>query len=163
MAKAKTITSGDSPEQRFAALATATAPQWGETILRLTEATDRLAVQFDRFIGADTKINTVSACRQLAQELISFLDEIGDTDQDCAVDDNPCDNDFDDEQSEVDEPSLGWTAAETACEYYSVGDNREEDAGDEPECDPAESGLGDLDGLLEQTCSRSSYTMGGVE
>jgi hypothetical protein len=94
-----TSNSGANPS--FAALAAAVAPQWGETIVRLIQATDRLAARFDQFIGAETERDTLKACRQLADELISFLDGLEDTDQDAAVDDLPCDGEFDSE------PSLG--------------------------------------------------------
>lgn len=108
MAKAKHTTKPSSTEPPFAALAAAVAPQWGETILRLTKATDRLSRRFDQFVGATTRDDTVKACRELTQELINFLDYIGgDTDQDAAVDDEACcDNELDG-NDEDDEPSLG--------------------------------------------------------
>lgn len=52
------------------------------------------------------------------------------------------------------EPSIGWTAAEASRGVYSGWGERtadlEEDAGDSRECDPAEWGIADHDGLLEQ-------------
>jgi hypothetical protein len=53
------------------------------------------------------------------------------------------------------EPSLGWTAEEAAYGRVCAGTmgrcfDLEEDAGSERECDPAEMGVGDMDGLKEQ-------------
>lgn len=53
------------------------------------------------------------------------------------------------------EPSLGWTPEEAAYGRVCAGTmgrcfDLEEDAGSERECDPAEMGVGDMDGLKEQ-------------
>jgi hypothetical protein len=153
----------ETPDTPFAGLAAAVAPQWGETILRLTEATDRLANRFDQFIGADKKADTVKACRQLAAELINFLDSLEDTDQDAAVDDGPCDTDELELAEDDDEPSLGSTGHGSGgpisygipvvhaggevihdCEG-DEHDGREPQEDDEPD----DTGIGDLDGLKE--------------
>jgi hypothetical protein len=164
MAKANHTTEPTSAEQPFATLVAAVSPKWGETILRLTKATDRLSSQFDQFVGAKTKADTVTACRELAQELINFLDEIGgDTDQDSAVDDEACcDNELDDNGEDF-EPSLGSSghAEGGAISYLSqpISDGfqmvydceGDEHDGREPQEDdePDDTGIGDLDGLKE--------------
>jgi hypothetical protein len=108
MAKAKSTIEPTSTEPPFATLAAAVSPQWGDTILRLTQATNRLSRRVDQFVGATTRVDTVKACRELTQELINFLDEIGgDTDQDSAVDDEACCDDELDDNEEDFEPSLG--------------------------------------------------------
>ena len=94
-----TNTSALPDDLPFATLAAAVAPQWGETILRLTRATDQLAARFEQFVGAEKQADTVKACRELADELITFLDGLEDTDQDAAADDEPCDEDTDAELS----------------------------------------------------------------
>jgi hypothetical protein len=63
-------------------------------------------------------------------------------------------NDHEQDDSDM-EPSLGWTAEEAARGRTCAGTvgrcfDLEEDAGDEAESDPAENGIGDFDGLLEQ-------------
>lgn len=183
MAKAKHTTEPTTAEPAFATLAAAVSPQWGDTILRLTQATDRLSSQFDQFVGAKTKADTVKACRELTQELINFLDEIGgDTDQDSAVDDEACcDNELDGD-GEDDEPSLGSSghasggaisylshAISDGCEmvYDCEGDEhdgREPDVDDEPSLCGIHAGsfgddkdreqdLGSFDRMIDQTKS----------
>lgn len=142
----------------FAALAAAVAPQWGETIIRLTQATDRLANRFDQFTGAETRSSTVKACRQLAAELINFLDGLEDTDQDAAIDDGPCDGEGDSE------PSLGsFDRMVNQDKSWRTGlvepveTDAEQDDSDKEDDDPAEesepSGIADYEGLLEQCAS----------
>jgi hypothetical protein len=94
-------------------LAMAVPPKWGEAILRLAKATERVAAKLDE-LPPTTDAQYIPKVRQLAKSLIDFLDRLEDTDQDTASDDEPCDdNELDgpekaeDEQSEPDEPSLG--------------------------------------------------------
>jgi len=159
MAKPNHTTEPTSAEPPFATLAAAVSPKWGDTILRLTQATDRLSNQFEQFVGAKTKADTVTACRELAQELINFLDELGDTDQDSAVDDEACcDNELDDNGEDY-EPSLGSHETPSGATSYFMPVSRDgshdcegdEHDGREPQEDdePDDTGIGDLDGLKE--------------
>ena len=150
-----TNTSVLSDNPPFASLAAAVAPQWGETILLLTQATDRLANRFDRFVGAEKRADTVKACRELADELICFLDGLEDTDQDAAVDDERCDGHGDDEPclgsfDRMVNQEKGWicsheTAADTDAELDDC-DNEDDDPAEEHE----PSGIADLEGVMEQ-------------
>lgn len=107
-------------------LAMAVPPQWGEAVLRLAKATERVAAKLDELPIATAGVDYVPRVRELAKSLIDFLDGLEDTDQDTACDDDACDdNELDgpenaeDEESEPDEPSLGsrtsseWSNQET--------------------------------------------------
>ena len=102
-----------APLERLDNLAMAVPPKWGEAILRLAKATERVAAKLDE-LPATTDGQYIAKARGLAKSLIDFLDGLEDTDQDTASDDVACDdNELDgpengeDEQSEPDEPSLG--------------------------------------------------------
>lgn len=102
--------------------------------------------------------------------LLAFLDETdgySTTEQEEAADDVPCDDDEIDGgdgmgRQEDDEPSLGWTSGEAArgrcyAGAYGAGVDTEDDAGDSAEHDPAEAGIVDMDGLMEQLGRRFNY------
>jgi hypothetical protein len=92
----------------------AVPPRWGEAVLRLAKATERVAAKLDELPIATADVQYIPKARELAKSLIDFLDGLEDTDQDTACDDAACDdNELDgpeneeDEESEPDEPSLG--------------------------------------------------------
>jgi hypothetical protein len=95
-------------------LAMAVPPRWGEAVLRLAKATERVVAKLDELPIAPAGVDYVPRVRELTKSLIDFLDGLEDTDQDTACDDAACDdNELDgpengeDEESEPDEPSLG--------------------------------------------------------
>src|SRR5579863_3866558 len=95
-------------------LAMAVPPKWGEAILRLAQATERVAAKLNELPATTADDQYIPKARELAKCLIDFLDGLEDVDQDSACDDEACDdNELDgpeneeDEESEPDEPSLG--------------------------------------------------------
>jgi hypothetical protein len=90
-------------------LAMAVPPKWGEAVLRLAEATERVAAKLDEMPGTATDAHYIPKARELAKSLIDFLDGLEDTDQDTAIDDGPCDTDELEIAEGDDEPSLGST------------------------------------------------------
>jgi hypothetical protein len=89
-------------------LAMAVSPKWGEAILRLAIATERVAAKLDEL--PDTiDAQYIAKVRELAKSLIDFLDGLEDTDHDTAIDDGPCDTDEREIAEGDDEPSLGST------------------------------------------------------
>ncbi len=89
-------------------LAMAVPPKWGEAILRLAKATERVAAKLDE-LPDTTDSQYIAKARELAKSLIDFLDGLEDTDQDAAIDDGPCDTDELEIAEGDDEPSLGST------------------------------------------------------
>jgi hypothetical protein len=61
-------------------LAMAVPPKWGEAILRLAKATERVAAKLDE-LPAATDGQYIPKARELAKSLIDFLDGLEDTDQ----------------------------------------------------------------------------------
>jgi hypothetical protein len=96
------------PLERLDNLAMAVPPKWGEAILRLAKATERVAEKLDEMPGA-ADVQYIPKARELAKSLIDFLDGLEDTDQDAAIDDGPCDTDELEIAEGDDEPSLGST------------------------------------------------------
>jgi hypothetical protein len=96
------------PLERLDNLAMAVPPKWGEAILRLAKATERVAAKLDEMPGT-TDVQYIPKARELAKSLIDFLDGLEDTDQDAAIDDGPCDTDELEIAEGDDEPSLGST------------------------------------------------------
>jgi hypothetical protein len=144
-------------------LAMAVPPKWGEAILRLAIATERVAAKLEEMPGTATDAHYIPKARELAKSLIDFLDCLEDTDQDSAVDDEACcDNELDDNGEDY-EPSLGSSGhAEGGAISYSsqpISDGYQmvydcegdEHDGREPQEDdePDDTGIGDLDGLKE--------------
>jgi hypothetical protein len=157
-------------------LALAVPPKWGEAILRLAKATERVAAKLDELPPA-TDGQYIAKARELAKSLIDFLDGLEDTDQDAAIDDGPCDTDEREIAEGDDEPSLGsfdgmvsqLSSWKQRAGWYP-GSDREQDDCDDEEDDPEElseaSGIGDPDGLQEQYSSRvfpSGLKIEGVE
>jgi len=120
---------------------------------------------FPTDISPEELFQAIGRLRKEAQDeierLLVFLDETdgySTTEQEEAADDVPCDEDELDGgaggREADDEPSLGWTPGEAARGRYAAtyGDraDREDDAGDNGEYDPAEDGIADTDGLVEQ-------------
>lgn len=121
---------------------------------------------FPTDISPEELFQAIGRLRKEAQDeierLLAFLDETdgySTTEQEEAADDVPCDEDEfdggDGSGREVDdEPCLGWTPEEAARGRYAAtyGEyaDREDDAGDNGEYDPAEDGIADTDGLMEQ-------------
>lgn len=102
------------PVEGLENLAMAVPAKWGEAILRLAKATERVAVKLDELPADKADIQYIPKARELAKSLIDFLDGPEDTDQDTACDDQACDdNELDgpeneeDEESDPPEPSLG--------------------------------------------------------
>lgn len=102
-------------------------------------------------------ISTLQRLRREARDeisrLIQFLDQSDPyvmTELEDGADDGPCDTDElevsegDDEDGGDNEPALGSLDHHHSQERWAVGDRRD------LELDPAQSGIGDLDGLLEQ-------------
>ena len=78
--------------------------KWGEAILRLAKATERVAAKLDQLPGTKDA-QYVPKARELAKSLIDFLDGLEDTDQDSAADDEACcDNELEISEGD-DEPS----------------------------------------------------------
>ena len=96
------------PLERLDNLVMAVPPKWGEAILRLAKATERVAAKLDEMPGA-ADVQYIPKARELAKSLIDFLDGVEDTDQDAAIDDGPCDTDELEIAEGDDEPSLGST------------------------------------------------------
>jgi hypothetical protein len=145
-------------------LAMAVPPKWGEAVLRLAEATERVAAKLDEMSGAARDAHYILKARELAKSLIDFLDGLEDTDRDAAVDDGPCcddeldgPGDEDDEESDPPEPSLGSLENfGSANQELWAGGNRqdledEHDGAEPPE--DAEPSLGSFDRLIDQTMS----------
>jgi hypothetical protein len=148
-------------------LAMAVAPKWGEAILRLAKATERVAAKLDE-LPAATDGQYIPKARELAKSLIDFLDGLEDTDQDTACDDVACDDNEldgndrigegeDDEEADPPEPSLG------SLENFGTGDQErwasgnsrdleDEHDGSEPDED-GEPSLGSFDGMVSQLSS----------
>ncbi|SHN66551.1 hypothetical protein [Bradyrhizobium erythrophlei] len=149
-------------------LAMAVPPRWGEAVLRLAKATERVAAKLDELPSTTADVQYIPKARELAKSLIDFLDGLEDTDQDTACDDAACDDDEldgpengEDEESEPDEPSLGsltsseWSNQETwgtqPLEMRTVArvDLEDEHDGAEPDED-GEPSLGSLDRQEDQ-------------
>ncbi|MET3225080.1 hypothetical protein ABIE85_002109 [Bradyrhizobium diazoefficiens] len=64
------------PQESFAALAAAVHPAWHQAIIRLANASERVAFRLEAFMG--TPIDGGMAChaRELVKDLIDFLDQL---------------------------------------------------------------------------------------
>jgi len=144
-------------------LAMAVPPKWGEAILRLAKATERIATRLDEMPGTTADVQYIPKARELAKSLIDFLDGLEDTDQDAASDDVACDDneldgpeDAEDEESDPPEYSLGSLDHRLdQTEWSSLGlgkDLEDEHDGAEPPED-AEPSLGSFDRMVDQTKS----------
>jgi hypothetical protein len=144
-------------------LAMAVPPKWGDAILRLAKATERVATKLDE-LPAITGDQYIPKARELAKSLIDFLDGLEDTDQDAACDDEPCDTDELEIAEGDDEPSLGSTGhgnggpISYAIPVFSAGGEfvhdceGDEHDGREPQEDD-EPSLGSFDGMVSQLSS----------
>jgi hypothetical protein len=59
-------------------LAIAVPPKWGEAILRLAKATERVAAKLDEMPGTAADVQYIPKARELAKSLIDFLDGLED-------------------------------------------------------------------------------------
>jgi hypothetical protein len=153
-------------------LAMAVPPKWGEAVLRLAKATERVAAKLDEMPGTTADVQYIPKARELAKSLIDFLDGLEDTDQDTAVDDGPCcDNELDGPENEEDEDSDPAEPCLGSLENFGSGnqelwaggnrqDLEDEHDGAEPPED-AEPSLGSFDRMLDQTKSWDMRTDDG--
>jgi hypothetical protein len=134
MTKADSVLSTQGePAPEFDNLAAAVSPMWHPAVPKLAGATERVASRLEFWRAADaTSGSLVRAARDLATELIDFLDLIGgdpdlqnellDDDSEELEIDDPAEDDGTAESDEDGEPSLGWTEGETIFGNY-VGQN----------------------------------------
>jgi hypothetical protein len=117
----------------FAALSAAVHPAWHQAIIRLANATERVAVRLECWMatpGGDD--NFVRAARDLAEVLIDFLDAVdGDPDLEPSLGTGMNGGDDREAEDEHDEPSLGWTDREAMRGRYSGLTDRELDRSDD--------------------------------
>src|ERR1700692_4852473 len=66
------------PLERLDNLAIALPPKWGEAILRLAKATERVAAKLDEMPGTAADVQYIPKARELAKSLIDFLDGLED-------------------------------------------------------------------------------------
>jgi hypothetical protein len=170
----------DEPVEALDNLAMAVPPRWGEAVVRLAKATERVAAKLDGLPSlADGAY--VTKARELAKSLIDFLDGIEedpDLEPTLGFMNGPPEVD-ECEIPEDAEPSLGsfdrmidqeksWRASDRNPEIYgwSSGTDNELDHCDYEDSDPAEeseaSGIGDQDGLDEQVPFRDWQNVGMV-
>jgi len=151
------------PLERLDNLAMAVPPKWGEAIVRLAKATERVAAKLDE-LPVTTDGQYIAKVRELAKSLIDFLDGLEDTDQDAAADDESCDTDELELAEGDDEPSLGSTGhgsggpicysmpvVRAGGELIHDCEGDEHDGGEPPEDD--EPSLGSFDGMVSQLSS----------
>ena len=174
-----------SPQDSFASLAAAVHPAWHQAILRLANASERVANQLEWVCSnnQDDDPNGTYAghCWELVDSLLEFLDGL-DADPDLEptlgqIWGGP--NSDECEIEEDSEPSLGsfdrmmdqsksWRVYERNVDLYgwTAGNDNELDDCDHEDADPAElseaSGIGDYDGLLEQVGSQDWQDAGMV-
>lgn len=155
---------GESQES-FAALAAAVHPAWHQAILRLANASERVAFRLEAMIGTPIDRGMAQHARQLVKDLIDFLDQIDpDPDLEPTLALFSIHREAGADECEVPEdaePSLGsfdrmtdQTKAWRVNDGWACGVDNEHDDSDREDDDPAEesepSGIGDFDGLHEQ-------------
>src|SRR6266851_3314854 len=119
------------PLDGFNGLAAAVSPAWHQAIVRLANASERVATKLGWILeheqDDDPTSEYVKNCRELVEMMLEFLDGLEDTDTDTQCDDDPCDD------VEL-EPSLcGVTVAAKNMPADQFGDDRElEEGNDEP-------------------------------
>jgi hypothetical protein len=174
-----TNTSKIHPPEVLVNLAMAVAPKWGEAVLRLAKATERVAANLEEF-PAITEAGYVLKARELAKSLIDFLDSLDDdVDLEPTLGFEFVPGSDECEIPEDAEPSLGsfdrmmdqeksWRTADRNPDLYgwSSGSDNELDDCDHEDDDPTEesdpSGIGDQDGLDEQVPFRDWQNVGMV-
>jgi hypothetical protein len=172
---------GVEPVETLHNLAMAVPPKWGEAILRLAQATERVAAKLDELPASATHEHYIPKARALAKSLIDFLDaleEDSDLEPTLGYMNGPPEMD-ECETPEDAEPSLGsfdrmvdqeksWRTFDRDPDIYgwSGGCDNELDDCDYEDSDPAEeseaSGIGDQDGLDEQVPFRDWQGVGMV-
>lgn len=160
-------------------LALAVSPKWGEAILRLAKATERVAAKLNELPATTADTQYIPKARELAKSLIDFLDgleEDPDLEPTLGYMNGPPEMD-ECEIPEDTEPSLGsfdrmvdqeksWRTVDRNPDVYgwSSGNDNELDDCDYEDDDPAEaseaSGIGDQDGLDEQARSETGKAWG---
>jgi len=161
------------PVEALDNLAMAVPPKWGEAILRLAKATERVAAKLEELPATTTDDQYIPKARELAKSLIDFLDgleEDPDLEPTLGYMNGPPEMD-ECEIPEDAEPSLGafdrMVDQEKAWKQVSSwGVDYEMDDCDKEDADPAEeseaSGIGDEDGLDEQVPFRDWQNVGMV-
>ena len=146
------------PQESFAALAAAVHPAWHQAIIRLANASERVAFRLEAFMGAPINGGMARHARELIKDLIDFLDQL-EADHDLEpTAGGSCDDEC--EPSGDAEPSLGSLDRALDQVRWAIGacdDLEDEHDGREPEereDDGAESGIADWEGLLEQVGMR---------
>jgi hypothetical protein len=149
----------------------AVPPKWGEAILRLAKATERVAAKLDELPATTADAQYIPKARELAKSLIDFLDgleEDPDLEPTLGYMNGPPEMD-ECEIPEDAEPSLGsfdrlMDQSKSWNQAISWGVDYEQDDCDKEDDDPAEesevSGIGDQDGLDEQVPFRDWQNVG---
>jgi hypothetical protein len=175
----------ESPQDSFISLAAAVSPAWHQAILRLANASERVANQLEWVCtnnqDDDPDGTYADHCRELVADLLEFLDGIDldpDLEPSLGFMSGPAMQD-ECEIPEDAEPSLGsfdrmmdqsksWRVCCRNVDLYgwTANNDNELDDCDHEDADPAElseaSGIGDQDGLDEQVPFRDWQNVGMV-
>jgi len=163
------------PQESFAALAAAVHPAWHQAIIRLANASERVAFRLEAFMGTPINGGMARHARELIKDLIDFLDSLEadpDLEPTCGVAYGQPPGADECEPPEDAEPSLGSVGPNEwhNQERWAVGnltdlenehDGREPDVDDEPSLcgvtvTPGDGGrdleadLGSLDRQMDQ-------------
>jgi hypothetical protein len=105
----------------FPALSAAVSPAWHQAVIRLASAPEQVACRLELWIATNNREgNFVREARNLAKDLIGFLDEVdGDPDLEPSLGYGWRGGDDREQEDEHDEPSLGWTDREAMRGHYS--------------------------------------------
>jgi hypothetical protein len=166
------------PVESFAALAAAVHPAWHQAIIRLANASERVAFRLEAFMGTPINGGMARHARELVKDLIDFLDQL-DADPDleptCGVAYGQPPGADECEPPEDDEPSLGSLdravdqARAWRWDRFSI-DREQDDCDDEPslgasEHHPTMPWPGQPDSPLRRDSSGSQqfWALGGTD
>ncbi|MEY9457998.1 hypothetical protein [Bradyrhizobium ottawaense] len=154
---------GESQES-FAALAAAVHPAWHQAIIRLANSTERVAFRMELLMATPIDRGFARHARDLIRDLTDWLDQIDayastELEDDISADQEDDDSDEDGDPAEndlEDEPSLGSLGTSEWSDQTKWAAGNRSDLEDEHDGrEPDESGIGDMEGLLEQVGSQS--------
>ncbi|GAA0004399.1 hypothetical protein BDS110ZK4_24190 [Bradyrhizobium diazoefficiens] len=118
----------------FAALSAAVRPAWHQAIIRLANASERVAFRLEAFMGTPIDGGMARHARELVRDLIDFLDQLeADPDLEPTAG-GSCDDEC--EPPEDPEPSLGSLDRTLDQVHWAMGscdDTEDEHDGREPE------------------------------